>query len=88
MVHINWLTPKENSSPGLLFSIEAIAQLSVAVTVPVVKSVVVQLPVSVPMVIFDGNITVGRITSLGLTTTFFVNPYTEPSTKVEEIVTV
>ena len=88
MVHINWFTPKENSSPGLLFSIEAIAQLSVAVTVPVVKSVVVQLPVSVPIVIFDGNITVGRITSLGSTTTFFVNPYTEPSIKVEEIVTV
>ena len=81
------VTPK-GKVPGASFSIEAIAQLSVAVTVPVVKSVAEQLPVSVPMVISDGIITVGRITSLGSTTTSFVNPYTEPSTKVDEIVTV
>ena len=81
------VTPKGKVS-GASFSIEAIAQLSVAVTVPVVKSVAEQLPVSVPMVISDGIITVGRITSLGSTTTSFVNPYTEPSTKVDEIVTV
>ena len=87
MVQVMVVTPKGKVS-GASFSMEAIAQLSVAVTVPVFKSVAEQLPVSVPMVISDGNITVGRITSLGLTTTSFVNPYTEPSTKVDEIVTV
>ena len=65
------VTPK-GKVPGASFSIEAIAQLSVAVTVPVVKSVAEQLPVSVPMVISDGNITVGSIASLAGTVIFFV----------------
>ena len=65
------VTPKGKVS-GASFSVEAIVQLSVAVTVPVVKSVAEQLPVSVPMVISDGNITVGSIASLAGTVIFFV----------------
>ena len=64
MVQVMVVTPKGKVS-GASFSIEAIVQLSVAVTVPVVKSVAEQLPVSVPMVISDGNITIGSIASLG-----------------------
>ena len=71
MVQVMVVTPKGKVS-GASFSIEAIVQLSVAVTVPVVKSVAEQLPVSVPMVISDGNITVGSITSLAGTVIFFV----------------
>ena len=71
MVQVMVVTPKGKVS-GASFSIEAIVQLSVAVTVPVVKSVAEQLPVSVPMVISDGNITVGSIASLAGTVIFFV----------------
>ena len=64
------------------------AQLSVAVTVPVVVNKVVQLPVSVFTIKSGGRVTVGVVVSLGTTVTLSVTLNTVPSESVAETVTI
>jgi len=87
IVHVKIFSPSRKSKLGLSFSIELIAQLSVAVTVPVLKRIVVQLSVSVGTVRSGGKITLGEIVSLASTKTVFEIPTILPSVNVVEIVT-
>ena len=64
------------------------AQLSVAVTVPVVVNKVVQLPVSASTIKSGGRVTVGVVVSLGATVTLSVTLNTVPSESVAETVTI
>ena len=87
-IHVNIFSPSTNNKFGLSFSIETMAQLSVAVTVPVVVNKVVQLPVSVFTIKSGGRVTVGVVVSLGTTVTLSVTLNTVPSESVAETVTI
>ena len=86
-IQVKIFSPNVNTKLGLSFSIEIIAQLSVAVTVPVETRVAVQIPRSVSTVRSGGGIKSGLEGSLAVTSTVLETLKVRPLESVVETVT-